>query len=72
MVWNVTAHNNVELPSGVTLSLGTVRFTSGLTATGAGVPLWGANCPAGTVSAPYTWIRVVVPDGSIAYIPAYK
>ena len=40
--------------------------------TGAGTPLLGANCPAVTVSAPYTWIKMKSSDGSTVYIPAWK
>lgn len=61
MTFNMSAGNTIELQSGFTLSVQTVKFTS-----------WGTNCPATTVSAPYTWIRVIVPDGSVCYIPAYK
>jgi len=32
----------------------------------------GVNCPAVTVSAPYTWIQVKTADGSTAHIPAWK
>lgn len=80
MTFNITG-NTIELQSGFTLSVQTVKFTSGMTATGVGVTLWGTNCgvtlwgtncPAGTVSAPYTWIRVIAPDGSVCFIPAYK
>lgn len=72
MTFNMTPGNTIELQSGFTLSVQTIKFTSALTATGVGVPLWGANCPASTVAAPYTWIRVIAPDGSVCYIPAYK
>ena len=40
--------------------------------TGAGTPLVGTNCPAVTVSAPYTWIKMKSSDGSTVYIPAWK
>lgn len=72
MTFNRTAGNTLEVQSGFTLSVQTIKFTSALTATGVGIPLVGANCPAGTLSAPYTWIRVIVPDGSVCYVAAYK
>lgn len=72
MTWNLAVGNTIELPSGWTLSVQTIKFTSAMTATGVGVPLWGANCPAATVAAPYTWLRVIAPDGSVIYIPGYK
>jgi hypothetical protein len=72
MTWNIVPGNTIEVQSGWTVSVQTIKFTSAVTATGVGIPLWGANCPAGTLSAPYTWIRALAPDGSIIYIPAYK
>jgi len=72
MTFNMTAGNTIEVQSGFTLSVNTLKFTSAMTATGVGVPLWGTNCPASTVAAPYTWIRVVVLDGSVCYVPCYK
>lgn len=41
-------------------------------ATGAGTPLLGANCPAVTVTAPYTWLKMLSGDGSTVYVPAWK
>ena len=40
--------------------------------TGAGVALLGANSPASTLTAPYTWIQVKAPDGTTVFIPAWK
>ena len=40
--------------------------------TGAGSAAIGSNCPATTVTAPYTWVEVTTSDGSTAYIPAWK
>lgn len=40
--------------------------------TGAGTPLWGTNCPASTLTAPYTWIKMISSDGSTVYVPAWK
>lgn len=72
MTFNMAGPNTIELQSGFTLSVQTLKFTSAMTATGIGVPLWGTNCPAATVAQPYTWIRCIAPDGSLVYIPAYK
>jgi len=54
-----------------TLDMGIPKF-SGTNSTGAGSALLGANSPASTLTAPYTWITVVTADGSTAYIPAWK
>lgn len=40
--------------------------------TGAGSAVLGANCPAVTVSAPYTWLKLYSSDGSTVYVPAWK
>lgn len=41
--------------------------------TGAGTVLgFGTNCPATTLTAPFTWIKLLAADGSIVYVPAYK
>lgn len=45
---------------------------SGLNTTGAGAAALGANCPASTVTAPYTWLKAKSSDGSAVYIPAWK
>lgn len=50
---------------------GVVRF-NGQNTTGAGSAALGANSPAVTNTAPYTWIRAVSSDGSTIYIPAWK
>lgn len=50
---------------------GIPRF-NGTNTTGAGSALLGANSPAVTNTAPYTWIQIVTADGSTAYIPAWK
>jgi hypothetical protein len=41
-------------------------------ATGAGSALLGANCPATTASAPYTWLKIRSSDNSNVYIPVWK
>lgn len=42
-------------------------------ATGAGTATFAAtNCPASTLTAPYTWIKMVSSDGSTVYLPAWK
>jgi|GEM_PF-1822816 hypothetical protein len=45
---------------------------AGTNTTGSGSASLGANCPAVTPTAPYTWIQVKTADGSTAYIPAWK
>lgn len=40
--------------------------------TGAGSAALGANCPATTATAPYTWIKMLAGDGSTVYVPAWK
>lgn len=50
---------------------GEMKF-GGLNTTGSGSAALGANSPAITNSAPYTWIAVQTSDGSTAYIPAWK
>ena len=40
--------------------------------TGTGTALLGTNCPAATVSAPYTWFQMTTSDGSLVYVPAWK
>ena len=52
------------------MSADTPQFTQN--STGVGIALFGANCPAGVVSAPYTWVRVKTADGSTGWIPVWK
>lgn len=54
----------------ITIS-GTARF-NGTNSTGAGSALFGTNSPASTLTAPYTWITVIVADGSTCYMPVWK
>jgi hypothetical protein len=44
----------------------------GNNSTGSGSAALGSNCPATTVSAPYTWIRFTAADGSAVWVPAWK
>jgi len=46
------------------------KFTQ--VATGSGTALLGSNCPASTLSSPYTWLKIQTSDGSTAYIAAWK
>jgi len=48
------------------------RLLSLAGSTGSGSAALGANCPATTLTAPFTWLRVIGPDGSILRIPAWK
>lgn len=50
---------------------GIPRF-NGTNTTGSGSALLGANSPAGTLSAPATWIQVTLANGNAAYIPAWS
>jgi len=45
---------------------------SGKETTGAGSAALGANSPALTTAAPYTWFKVTTSDGSAGYIPVWK
>jgi hypothetical protein len=45
---------------------------SGTNTTGSGSAALGANCPAVTATAPYTWVKITTSDGSSAYIPCWK
>jgi hypothetical protein len=64
--------------TGYTQALNFSQITSGVAikwapgSTGAGSAALGANCPAVTVSAPYTWIKHLASDGSTVYTPAWK
>jgi len=49
-----------------------VNAAASAESTGAGTPLLGTNCPASTLTAPYTWLKVETSDGSTVYIPAWK
>lgn len=40
--------------------------------TGAGSAALGANCPATTLTAPYTWLKMLAGDGSTIYVPGWK
>lgn len=47
-------------------------FNSAIEVTGGGTPLFGTNCPASTLTAPYKWIKVLLSDNSVTYIPCWK
>jgi hypothetical protein len=57
---------------GATLSINAIPRFNGTNTTGAGTASLGTNCPAGTPGAPYTWVQVLVLDGSTCYMPAFK
>lgn len=40
--------------------------------TGSGIAAFGLNCPAGILSAPFTWVKILAPDGSSCWVPAWK
>lgn len=50
----------------------TLKAKYGTVAVGAGNALLGANCPAVTVAAPYTWLTWLSSDGSTVYVPVWK
>lgn len=55
------------------LATGQIKFAlASNEASGTGAASLGANCPAGTVGAPYTWEKVTTSDGSQGYIPVWK
>ena len=58
--------------SGVVSFTAQLKFTSGNESIAAGAALLGANSPAGTLTAPYTWFKMTSSDGSQVYIPAWK
>jgi hypothetical protein len=41
-------------------------------ATGSGSAALGSNCPAGTVTQPYAWLKMATDDGSVVWVPAWK
>lgn len=48
------------------------KSVAGNESTGAGAALLGANSPASTLTAPYTWEKVITSDGSTGYFPVWK
>lgn len=57
------------------LDQGNGRLQSGVVgnqATGAGSAALGANCPATTATAPNTWVKFTLADGSLGYFPVWK
>ena len=70
---NVALGNSSKITtlSGVRVTVDSIlRFT--YSSSGAGSALLGANCPAVTVSAPYSWIQMQTNDGSTVYVPCWK
>lgn len=51
---------------------GIVRTAAATNSTGAGAALLGANSPAITLAAPYTWVKELAADGSTCYRPLWK
>jgi hypothetical protein len=68
---NGTAGTLRDLTLRTLTTSGIPRF-NGTNTTGAGMALLGANSPATTLTAPYTWIQVTTSDGSTGYIPVWK
>jgi len=63
---------SASLPSNYTTAQATdtPQFLSN--STGLGAALLAANCPGTIVSAPYTWVKVTVADGTTCYFPVWK
>ena len=61
-----------SLPSNflVGASLDTPQFL--VNSTAVGIAAFGTNCPAGVLTAPYTWVKILTADGSIGWIPVWK
>lgn len=57
-----------------TIALGTAKHQVQLSnnTTGTGSAALGANSPATTPTAPYTWFKMMSSDGSTVYVPAWK
>jgi len=62
---------NLNLTAATVILTGTPKW-AGTNSTGAGSALLGANSPASTLTAPYTWITVTTSDGSTGYMPVWK
>ena len=54
------------------LTMSAVPRFNGTNTSGGGTPLLGANSPAVTNAAPFTWFQVTTSDGSTGYIPVWK
>jgi len=62
------AHNNNDFVLGTSNHI--IQMLNNTT--GAGSAALGANCPAITATAPYTWVRLRSGDGSVVYMPVWK
>lgn len=60
----------VQVSGGMLLYGGNLQISAN--STGGGTALLGANCPAVTATAPYTWVQIKAADGSTVYVPAWK
>lgn len=56
---------------GGTAIFNNIKVSGDTTGTGS-VLGFGANSPAGTLTAPYTWLKFISSDGSTVYVAAYK
>jgi hypothetical protein len=63
----IATFNNYELQNAIITD---PKIKNG--STGAGSAALGANCPATTLTAPYSWLKMLAPDGSVVYVPAWK
>lgn len=67
---NIFTNNTLAL---TVSAAGVLTFqVSGNESTGAGSALLGANCPAVTASAPYKWLKVILSDASVGFVPVWK
>jgi hypothetical protein len=55
----------------MTFSVNTLQFINS-NSMGTGLATLGTACPAVTGLTPYAWLRILTPDGSVAYLPAWK
>lgn len=58
----------VVQPTNGSSGFGQLRFDG---STGAGTPLLGSNCPASSLTSPYSWLKIQAQDGTPCVIPAY-
>ena len=67
---NIFTNNTLAL---TVSAAGVLTFqVSGNESTGAGSAALGANCPAVTASAPYKWLKVILSDASVGFVPVWK
>lgn len=73
-MWNVSG-NTVTLDAGLVLSTGTAKATilsTTSTRTGISLTAIGINGPGLGTLTPIAWIPVMLPNGSVAYVPCWQ